>query len=376
MIFNTIQKKRCLKQTFNLYFDMNLFLKIILLPFSMIYGIGIIFRNIFYDLKIIRSYAFPTPLICVGNINTGGTGKTPAIEYIIRTLLENNITNLFTLSRGYGRKTKGYILADSKSTAELIGDEPLQFFLKFPEIQVAVCEKRAQGIHKILNKFPSTQCILLDDAYQHRAVRAGLNILLTVYDNLYSNDLILPSGRLREFRSAAKRAKIIIVTKCPANISETKKDEIIKRLKPEPHQKILFSSIKYLPPVAVNTEMMHKYTDLKEVFVLLFSGIANPESLEKYLNQNCKTLFSLRFKDHHVYSEKDMDLISGKFLNIVSENKIIITTEKDYSRLCTEKTFDKYRNLPLFYIPVEMEFQEKDKIFFNQTLLDYVRKNQ
>lgn len=355
---------------------MKLLLKIILLPFSVLYGFITFLRNKFYDWGLFKSESFDTPIICVGNINTGGTGKSPAVEYLIRLLQKQN-KYISTLSRGYGRETKGFIMAGNSATASAIGDEPLQFFRKFQNISVAVCEDRVKGIHLLLEKQPAPEVILLDDAFQHRRVKPGLNILLTDYNNLYSRDWVLPAGRLREFRCGAKRADIIIVTKTPENISDTEKTKITNSLKPEPTQCVLFSFIRYKEPLPFfENSLQKKLHSLRDYELVLFSGIADPKPLIAHLKPVCKKLHTLRFSDHHSYSSKDIITISEKFRNIVSENKIILTTEKDFSRLIHQDICNELSDFPVYYLPVEMDFYETDKKTFELKIVNYVEKNQ
>ncbi|HNW88317.1 MAG TPA: tetraacyldisaccharide 4'-kinase [Bacteroidales bacterium] len=355
---------------------MKLLLKILLLPFSVLYGLITFLRNKFYDWGLFESETFDIPVICVGNINTGGTGKSPAVEYLIRLLQKQN-KYISTLSRGYGRETKGFILAGNSATAASIGDEPFQFFRKFQNIRVAVCEDRVEGIHLLLEKQPVPEVILLDDAFQHRSVKPGLNILLTDYNHLYSRDWVLPAGRLREFRCGAKRADIIIVTKSPENISDAEKTKIIHSLKPQPTQCVLFSFIRYQGPQPFyENSFQEKLPSLKDHEIVLFSGIADPEPLIAHLKPVCKKLHTLRFSDHHSYSRKDIITISEKFRNIVSENKIILTTEKDFSRLIHQNICNELSDFPVYYLPVEMDFSETDKKTFELKILNYVEKNQ
>ncbi|OPZ97706.1 MAG: Tetraacyldisaccharide 4'-kinase [Bacteroidetes bacterium ADurb.Bin408] len=351
-------------------------LKLLLLPFSAIYGSITFIRNKFYDWGWLPSQAFDLPVISIGNISTGGTGKSPAVEYLIRLLQKQSIS-IATLSRGYGRQTGGYILADTGATAATIGDEPHQFFRKFNDVAVAVCEDRIKGIAHLLRRVPAPGVILLDDAFQHRRVKPGLSILLTRYNNIYSHDFVLPAGRLREFRCGAARADIIIVTKSPEQLPETAKDKIIKSLRPMPNQVVLFSHIVYNDFQPFFKDQRQKYLSSTEDFeLLLFTGIADARPLITRLEALCKKLHIMRFGDHHVYSQKDIRTISGKFRNIVTEKKAIVTTEKDFSRLAHQDICNELSDFPVFYIPVEMGFSENDKKIFENKIVDYVAKNQ
>jgi len=351
-------------------------LKILLLPFSAIYGSISFIRNKFYDWGWLPSLAFDLPLISVGNISAGGTGKSPTVEYLIRLLQKQSIS-IATLSRGYGRQTRGYILADSSATAATIGDEPFQFFRKFNDVAVAVCEDRVKGISHLLRRVPAPAVIVLDDAFQHRRVKPGLSIVLTRYNNLYSHDMVLPAGRLREFRSGAKRADIIIVTKSPELLPESAKNKIIKELRPLPNQVVLFSHIVYNNFQPFYKDQLQKNLSSTEDFeLLLFTGIADAGPLIARLEAVCKKLHIMHFGDHHVYSQKDIRTISGKFRNIATEKKAIVTTEKDFSRLAHQNTGKELLDFPVFYIPVEMGFSENDKKIFENKIVDYVAKNQ
>ena len=306
----------------------NLFLKtfrILLFPLAIIYWLLIFIRNKLYDKKIFSSAEFGLPLICVGNLSVGGTGKSPMVEYLVLNL--KNKFRVATLSRGYKRKTKGYALANDRSDALEIGDEPMQFHLKFPDVPVAVGEERLDAIPQLLHDKPDTQCIILDDAFQHRAVKAGLNILLTDYNNLFTRDFFLPTGDLRDLKSSYKRAEIIIVTKCDLSLSDEMKKEIIEEINPLPHQHIFFTANLY-------SDLYHikRHGEKTELSVnkdvLLVTGIANPQHLKDLLVDNSKTYFMLHFPDHHIFTIDDWKEIKKRFDRIDTKEKIIITTEK------------------------------------------------
>ncbi len=353
------------------------FLRIILWPISIVYGIIILLRNKLYDWRIFPSTKFNIPIISIGNLCVGGTGKSPQIEYLIRLLSQE--FNVATLSRGYGRKTKGFLLAGKESTALEIGDEPLQFLTKFPDMPVAVDTKRVRGVKNILQHFPLIKAILLDDAFQHRSIRPGLSILLTDFSRMFSKDFVLPTGQLREFTSGVKRANIIIVTKCPDVLLPLERLRLIKEIKPLPHQSVYFSFIKYgeflplykepIPPFSKSYYFERSYS------VLLLTGIANTEAIEYYLLNKAKTIIPVKFPDHHLFTVKDLENVMKIFDTIVSSNKIILTTEKDAMRLKDQKFSAILRKLPIFYVPIEVSFYEKDKMEFNTQIIDYVRKN-
>ena len=277
-------------------------IRVLLFPIVPIYFLVTWFRNLFYDLGYYKSKSYDFPIIAVGNLSTGGTGKTPMVEYLISLLKEN--MQLATLSRGYGRKTKGFLLASNNSTADSIGDEPYQFYNKFKDtVLVAVDENRQNGISELRHLEHQPQTIILDDAFQHRKVKAGFYILLTSYDNLYIKDWLLPTGDLREPRSEAKRANIIVVTKCPPDLSDKEKQKIKVKLKPLPHQEVYFSFIEYSSKVYSETEIKHLY-ELKEF--TLITGIANPKPLVSYLNQLEYSYNHLQFSDHHHFTEQEI----------------------------------------------------------------------
>ncbi len=347
------------------------FIQFILLPFSLIYAFATAVRNKLFDWNILRSKSFDKPIISVGNLNVGGTGKTPHVEYLINFLKDE--FKIATLSRGYKRKTKGFIIASDNSSASEIGDEPFQIHRKFPGITVAVDEKRVHGINELQN-FTNPDIILLDDAFQHRYIKPGLSILLTDYHNLYTNDYPIPSGRLRECRSGAKRADIIIVTKSSKVLSPIVRKDIVEKIKPKSRQKVFFSYIEHGKFTSLNGEEMKA----KKIFftsILLVAGIANSYPLEVYLKKYCDELEVMKFPDHHNYSEKDVTKIIETFEKIVRKNKIIVTTEKDAMRLIQHDIVNHLISLPVFYIPIKTEFHKQDKTEYNKYILNYVRKN-
>jgi len=329
-------------------------------------------RNLLFDLHILSSKTFDKPVISVGNLTFGGTGKTPHIEYLIRLLTPAMF--VATLSRGYGRKSNGFILASKRSSVKYIGDEPLQFLKKFESVKVAVDEKRSRGIRLLLEKHPGLNVILLDDAFQHRYVKPGLSVLLTDYHRLYSEDVVLPSGTLREFRNGSKRADIIVVTKTPKIFSPITRRRIIEELKPDSHQRIYFSYIKYTDPVAVFDTMNIPFP-ARVTNILLFTGIANDYPLREHLERMCSELVVLKFTDHHAYTVKDVEDIIRKFDDLPTQKKIIVTTEKDVMRLKTPELSGYMKNLPLFCVPMEIDFHGSDKEKFDNEILRYVNKN-
>lgn len=340
--------------------------RVLLLPFSLLYGLIIIIRNWMFDKGYLHSATFGFPLICVGNLSVGGTGKSPMVEYLIELL--SSRFEVATLSRGYKRKTRGYGLANANTTALEIGDEPMQFHKKFPNISVAVGEARIEAIPQLLHDKPGTQVIILDDAFQHRAVKAGFNILLTAYNDIFSHDFFLPTGDLRDARSSYKRADIIVVTKCPALLGEVEKAEIIKDINPLPHQKIFFTTIEYGRPYHIYGEQQRDITHEDEV--LLVCGIANPKPLKQYLSEHAYTYYQQDYSDHHIFTIDDLTEIEKKFNNITSEHKLILTTEKDAVRL--EKFRDKLQHLPLYVLPVRHGFLFDEGPAFDEAVVHFI----
>ena len=330
------------------------FVRKILFPIVPIYYLVTWLRNLCYDIGIFKSKSYIFPIICVGNLSSGGTGKTPMIEYLIR-LLKNDF-KVATLSRGYKRNTKGFYIADENSSAEKIGDEPFQFYQKFRDIVVSVDGNRQNGITQLRQLQNTPEIILLDDGFQHRKVNAGLKILLTTYAKLYVDDFTLPSGSLREPKAGAKRADIIVVTKCPNGLEESKRKEIIVRLKPLSTQAVFFSSIKYSETI-FSSQTKKCLIDIKDNKFTLVTAIANPKPLLNFLDGCGYNYEHLNFKDHHIFSESEL-----KFLN---SKPLILTTEKDYTRL--KDTINEER---LFYLPIEIEISNKEK--FDNLINKYV----
>ncbi len=332
----------------------------ILFPFSILYAIITGLRNGLYDKHILKQEKFDVPVINVGNLSMGGTGKTPMIEYLIR-LLKNNY-RIAVVSRGYKRKTNGFILADKKSTPEQIGDEPYQIYKKFPQINVAVGENRVEAVRKVLAKI-NPDVILLDDAFQHRRLKAGLNILLTSYQKPFFRDFILPAGNLRESKKGAERADIVVVTKSPERIEEAEKELIVRAVKKYTATPIFFAGIKYGASV-VNEQKQILLSDLSDYAVLLVTGIANPKPLYWFLSEKNINFESLKFGDHHHFSQADVQQINKAFERLKAQHKIILTTEKDFVRL--HRHFDD----ELYYLPIETQVFEKE--LFNNKILAYV----
>ncbi len=342
--------------------------RMLLLPFSLIYGLIIYIRNWLFDRNLLRSSIFNLPIICIGNLAVGGTGKSPMVEFMIGKL--QGTVRLAVLSRGYKRKTSGYTLATKESTALEIGDEPMQFFNKFPDLTVAVGEERVVAIPQLLHDKPDTQLILLDDAFQHRWVKAGFNILLTDYNNLFTRDWFLPTGDLRDLPKSARRADIIVVTKCAPDISLAEKSQLIREIKPRAHQKIFFTAISYGIPYQVITHEPWK-TD-KEAEVLLVTGIANPGALKNYLEENFNGYDELAYRDHHIFTIDDLNYILKKFNQIESPRKILLTTEKDAVRL--QKFSQQLRELPFFVMPIQPVFMFNEENQFTRLITTFIQE--
>ncbi|NHM06334.1 tetraacyldisaccharide 4'-kinase [Flavobacterium sp. CYK-4] len=333
-------------------------LRKLLFPLALIYGCVTAIRNFFYDQGWFKSNGFDVPVIVVGNLSVGGTGKTPMIEYLIRLLSEHY--QVATLSRGYKRQTKGFILADATATAQTLGDEPFQIWQKFPDIQVAVDADRKNGIERLLSQNKKPQVILLDDAFQHRRVKAGFYILLTAYDDLFTDDVMLPTGNLRESKSGAIRANLIIVTKCPENLSEIARQEIKDKMRKYKKDtvSVFFTSIAY-DDVVCSKGTKRKVAEIKTQPKLLVAGIAKPKPFFAYLQRSGD--IALTYPDHHDFSAQDIDNIKKQAVN-----QPIVTTEKDYVRLKDALPTDA-----LFYLPIKTSFVAQGNDF-NQIILNYV----
>jgi tetraacyldisaccharide 4'-kinase len=342
------------------------YLRLFLLPFSIIYGFITLVRNKLYDLGIFKSTSFDLPVICIGNLVVGGSGKTPTTEYLVRLLADYKVA---ILSRGYGRKTKGFILADANATVETIGDEPMQYHQKFSQVTVAVCEDRVKGINLLKDNH---DVILLDDAYQHRAVKAGFNILLFEFDKILKRQFLLPAGNLRESLSNYDRSQAVLITKSPTPVNIVDQIEIRRKIDLNLDQRISFSSISYRNLVQLFTkkELTLDFLNQKEVFLL--TGIANPKPLLNFLKPVVAGLCHFEFPDHYDFKKEDIDGLIKAFHQHPSKEKIIVTTEKDTQRLLGDNLKDLLVNLPVYYLPIEIVLAPKDKLTFDQNILDYV----
>ncbi|MBN8718805.1 MAG: tetraacyldisaccharide 4'-kinase [Sediminibacterium magnilacihabitans] len=342
--------------------------RVLLLPVALVYGCIVYIRNRLFDKNFLKSADFNFPLVCVGNLAVGGTGKSPMVEYLVRLLKPQ--FKVGTLSRGYKRKTRGYALANANTTALEIGDEPMQFHIKFPDIPVAVGEERLVAIPQLLQDAPWLEAIILDDAFQHRSVKAGFNILLTDYSNLYTHDFFLPTGDLRDERSSAKRAQVIVVTKCPADLSQEKKQKIIRSLHPADNQRVFFTTIVYGTPYHI-CDRNDEWPLTQQDEVLLVCGIANPKPLKDHLLEYTHTYYQQDYSDHHIFSIDDLNDIKRKFRDIHARDKLILTTEKDAVRL--SKFTEDLAGLPMYVLPIQSRFLFEEGEQFNAAVTDFIR---
>ncbi len=349
---------------------------IITYPLSVIYGSIVSLRNVLFNCHVLKSTLFNLPVISVGNITVGGTGKTPHIEYLIRLLKDD--VKVSVLSRGYKRKTKDFLLASKNTQPKDIGDEPFQMYTKYPEIPVAVDRKRVHGIEELQKRIPGLKAVLLDDAYQHRYVTPGISILLIDYYRPVFKDYLLPFGDLREKRREIKRANIVIITKCPSALKPIEKRLWIKELHLYPYQVLYFTTFKYgmLIPVFKSEKYSKKPEDVKlnSPDVLLVSGIANPEPLEEQVKKWSKYVHTIRYHDHHDYTNEDIKDMIRDFGKLNPKNRITVTTEKDAVKIKSLNVEPGEFKENLFYLPVNVGFLENKKQF-DSNIRDYVTKN-
>ena len=345
-----------------------------LLPLSWLYGLAIKFRNILFEVGVLKSRSFQVPVISVGNITVGGTGKTPHVEYLTRLLKDT--FNVAVLSRGYKRKSKGFVKASVQTAVTEIGDEPFQMKQKFPKVTVAVDKNRCHGIDRLTAEDDKLDVILLDDAFQHRYVKPGVNILLVDYHRLVIYDTLLPAGRLREPLNGKDRADVVIVTKCPKDLKPMEYRVLTRAMNVYPYQQLYFTTLEYdeLCPVFSKAGNVPQLSALKDINVMLLTGIASPQQIEHDLAPYTSHLMPLTFPDHHQFRQKDIQLINDTFAAMPSP-KCIITTEKDTTRLLTAQGLsDEVRN-NLFMLPVRISFMQDQEEVFNNYIIGYVRKN-
>lgn len=348
--------------------------RIFLFPFALLFKIVVLVRHWLFDLGILKSVEFPLPVISVGNLTMGGTGKTPHIEYLVNLLLPDY--NIAILSRGYKRKTNSFIIANQYSTSEDIGDEPLQYVKKYSnKITVAVDTNRVNGITNLMQNDKELDVVLLDDAFQHRYVKPGLSILLTDYRNLYVNDYFFPVGTLRDTVSAAKRADIVIVTKTDKVLSPIVRKNIRKKLNIMGHQNLYFSYLVHENCKPFPGFELPEISEKKYSAIIMFAGIANTYPMKEHLRDRCSELIALEFPDHHKYRKQDVELIKKTFDNQFTRKKIIVTTEKDVMRLINSPYLRLLKDLPLYYLPVKVKFHGLDETNFKNQIKKYVREN-
>jgi tetraacyldisaccharide 4'-kinase len=348
-----------------------------LLPLSWFYGIGVGFRNLLFEMGVLKEHTYKTPVISVGNITVGGTGKTPHVEYLIRLLKDH--VHVAVLSRGYKRKSSGFLLAQTDTPLSDIGDEPYQMKQKYPDITVAVDAKRTRGIEYLISGKETGQeidAILLDDAYQHRYVKPGLNILLVDYHRLIIHDKLLPAGRLREPVKGKDRADIVIVTKCPTTLNPMEFRVLTKQMNLYPYQQLFFTTIKYEPlhPLFDGTEQIEKLEELAGRHILLLTGIASPKQIYYDLKPHTPDIYPLRYSDHHNFKKKDIKKINEAFEGLPSP-KLIITTEKDAVRLKETEGLTPEARRGIYVLPISIEFMLQGEESFNEKIIGYVRKN-
>lgn len=351
---------------------------ILLYPVSLIYWLITGLRNFLYDSDILKSTSFPIPVICVGNLAVGGTGKTPHTEYLVELLGKR--FKVATLSRGYKRKTRDFRIASLSSSVSEIGDEPLQILRKFPDTLVTVDRKRVNGVWRLLNYSPETQVIILDDALQHRSITPGLSILLTDFARPFMKDHMLPYGNLREDKSNMRRADIILITKCPENLSPIQRRIIVKEIGKAPYQNLYFTSLAYGTPLPVFGKVNGSkdgidLTKCSGSGIVLLTGIANPKPLKEYLQKYFSEITDLVFPDHYSFKDKDFITLTSAYNKLRSGTKFIITTEKDAVRLMEFTGIDEPLRSAMFYIPIGIVFQNDDKEEFDNMIIDHVRKN-
>jgi tetraacyldisaccharide 4'-kinase len=344
--------------------------RIFLLPLSLLYWLIVFFRNWLFDRQLLRTARFGLPMITVGNLAVGGTGKSPLIEYLAALLHPG--FNVAALSRGYRRRTRGYALASTTSTALEIGDEPLALYRKFPNMAVAVGEERLLAIPELLHDHPETEVILLDDAFQHRSIEAGLSILLTDYANLFTRDFYLPTGDLRDLKSRYKAASILIVTKCPANLTEEQRIALLQELAPVAGQPVFFTTLDYGDPYHLTTREKIALTGKEEV--LLVTGISNPRPLKQFIEAHSVTYQQLTYRDHHIFTIEDLKDIFAEFQKLSVRNRVLVTTEKDAVRL--EKFSAEIAGLPWYVLPIEHRFLFEEKDRFDRYIIDFIKNFQ
>jgi tetraacyldisaccharide 4'-kinase len=347
--------------------------KYFLLPLSWLYGGLVSLRNTLYDLGVFKSYSFDLAVVKIGNLSVGGTGKTPHTE-LVAALLAEMLPSVAILSRGYKRNTRGFRLAGETDNASTLGDEPFQMHLKLPDVQVAVCEDRKTGIEQLLARNNFLSAVVLDDGFQHRKVKAGLNILLSDYNEPFYDDLLLPAGKLREQKAAYRRADLIIFTKAPGRVNVYDKKFYYTKVKPTASQQVIFSHIRYADPVYLDERPDAKLSAKQSV--LLLTGLANPSSLVEMLQKRGIAFEHLAYPDHQHYGPKQLQQIAKRFAAMPGENKVVVTTEKDFVKLREHGDWFHEQQIPLAYLPIEIGFDEQDRAIFISIIDNYVKQYQ
>lgn len=344
--------------------------RILLFPFTVVFRAILEIRYFLYRKKIFSSTGFDLPLISVGNLSMGGSGKTPTVEYLLNLLLPHYQTAV--LSRGYKRKTSGFRMVLETDDFTLCGDEPLQIKSKYPQVPVAVGESRVMAVPHLMTNHPEVEVILLDDAFQHLSIKADLNILLSPYSEPYWKDTLFPMGNLREAVKAAARADLIVVTKCPDNLSEHEISNIIQEIKPEKNQRVFFSKINHYQPYNLFNPAQRVHLD-KETEVLVFSGIASNQELVEYLNGKANKVFWYNFQDHYAYTLNDLENISESFRNLGEVKKILLTTEKDGVKLISHQKWFRDNQMEVYCLPIQVEFFHHSHSGFDNTVIEYLK---
>lgn len=350
---------------------------VLLYPLSLVYGMAAGIRNFMYNTEILRSEEFDVPIICIGNLSVGGTGKTPHTEYVAELLSQH--FKVAVLSRGYKRKSRDFRIVTASASAADSGDEPLQIARKFPNVTVAVERDRVKGVKQIMELYPETQVIILDDGFQHRSLKPGFSILLSDFSRPVSDDHLLPYGSLRESRTNMRRADILLITKTPPSISPIERRLIVTKTDKFPYQNLYFTSIKYLKPVPVfeniTTDIDLEWNSFSGNGAVLVTGIANPKPFEEHLRRTFSTIIPLTFSDHHDFTEEDIQKISEAWKNLNTPVRYLITTEKDAVRLRDFSNIAEEIKSSFFYIPVGIDILNDDKEEFDKLIIDYVRRN-
>ena len=351
---------------------------LLFLPFSILYGITTGIRNWLYDIGVFSTKEKGTSIISVGNLTVGGTGKTPHVEFILSEL--QSLFRLAMLSRGYKRKTKGFILANQNADASIIGDEPFQIYQKFSKMPIAVCEDRSYGIDQLLNLYPNLDAIILDDAFQHRKICSGLSVLLTDYNRLHTRDSLLPGGNLRESSKGSRRADIIIVTKCPADIKPIEMRVIEHEVRPSIYHPVFFSTYIYDEPLPLfiryaDEHWLFKKIKKQNASILLVTGIVSPQMIKTFLADYSGDIRSIHFNDHHDFSQKDITLIEKKFNEIQNTEKLILVTEKDAARLIKNKGVPNSLKYHIFVLPIRVHILNNKETALIKKITDYVAEN-